>query len=268
MSLSRRGLLKATAGLALAQWAGPARTRGETVAISADSVVELRQYTLRGGQRDVLVSLFEKELIEPQNELGAHILGIFRDLDDPDRFVWLRGFHDMTVRPGALGSFYGGPVWHAHSAAANATMIDSDNVLLLRPAAPGLGIPAPSPGEAASGGIIGATIHYLGGVEATHFSQVFDQAILPHLLTAGARPIARLVTEEAPNNFPRLPIRERDKVFVWLARWPNVAAEEAFVAKARALSGWRDSVPEAVLPALMQKPERLRLAPAARSLLR
>lgn len=268
MPLSRRELLQAAASLSLTGSARAAQSPAGAKRMGEAGVVELRQYTLRGGQREVLISLFEQEFIEPQNALGAHVLGIFRDLDDPDRFVWMRGFRDMAVRPSALASFYGGPVWHAHRAAANATMVDSDNVLLLRPAAPGLGIPARLPAAPPSGGIIGATIHYLGAVDVTRFSEAFDNAILPHLLSAGARPIARLVTEEAPNNFPRLPIRERDKVFVWFAQWPSAAAEEAFVAKFRTLSGWRDPVPEAVLPALMQKPERLRLEPAARSPLR
>src|SRR5258708_4532773 len=56
------------------------------------SVVELRQYTLRGGRREDLISLFEREFIESQEALGVRVLGIFRDLDDPDRFVWTRGF--------------------------------------------------------------------------------------------------------------------------------------------------------------------------------
>ena len=62
-----------------------------------------------------------------------HVLGQFRDLDDPDSFVWLRGFNDMPTRKRALEAFYDGPVWKQHAAAANATMIDVDNVLLLRP---------------------------------------------------------------------------------------------------------------------------------------
>lgn len=266
MSLSRRHFLEAAAGLSLT--ASARATESSHPLAAEDRAVELRQYTLRGGQREVLVSVFEKNFIESQNELGAHVLGIFRDLDDPDRFVWLRGFRDMAARPRALGSFYGGPVWHAHSAVANATMIDSENVLLLRPAGPGLGIPARPSKGAASGGVISATIYYLHDVDATQFTRVFDQAILPRLMSAGARPIARLVTEESSNNFPRLPIRDRDRTFVWFARWQDLAAEDAFVTAFTKVSGWRDSVPDAVLPALMQKPERLRLAPTARSMLR
>jgi NIPSNAP len=97
-------------------------------------VVELRQYTLHPGQRDVLIDLFDREFVETQEEVGIKVIGQFRELDHPDRFVWLRGFRDMTSRAKALNDFYGGPVWKAHREAANATMIDSDNVLLLRPA--------------------------------------------------------------------------------------------------------------------------------------
>ena len=97
-------------------------------------VIELRQYELHQGRRDELIDLFDGHLLEPQEACGMRILGQFRDLDRPDFFVWLRGFADMSGRTSALGAFYHGPVWAKHRAAANATMIDSDNVLLLRPA--------------------------------------------------------------------------------------------------------------------------------------
>ena len=62
------------------------------------SVLELRQYTLHPGRRDDLIALFEREFIEPQEAAGIAVLGTFRDLDAPDRFVWLRGFADMPAR--------------------------------------------------------------------------------------------------------------------------------------------------------------------------
>ena len=99
-------------------------------------VVELRQYTLHRGQRDVLIDLFDREFVEAQEQMEMKIIGQFRDLDHPNRFVWLRGFPDMASRAKALNDFYSGPVWKAHREAANATMIDSDNVLLLCPAFP------------------------------------------------------------------------------------------------------------------------------------
>ncbi|PYL40754.1 MAG: NIPSNAP family protein, partial [Verrucomicrobia bacterium] len=103
-------------------------------------IVEFRQYTLHRGKRDVLIDLFDREFIEPQEALGMKIIGQFRDVDNRNRFVWLRGFRDMASRAQALQDFYGGPVWKAHREAANATMVDSDNVLLLRPASPTSGL--------------------------------------------------------------------------------------------------------------------------------
>jgi hypothetical protein len=74
-------------------------------------VVELRQYTLHPGKRDVLIDLFDREFVETQEEVGIKIIGQFRDLDHQGRFVWLRGFPDMTSRAEALNDFYSGPVW-------------------------------------------------------------------------------------------------------------------------------------------------------------
>lgn len=267
MSLSRREIMRGLGGLALARGAlaPPAAAENE---VTDDNVVELRQYTLRGGQRDTLIGLFEREFVDPQNALGAHVVGTFRDLDDPDRFVWIRAFKNMDSRQKALTSFYGGPVWLANRSAANATIVDSDNVLLLRPEAAGTGFPK-SPGKpTGSDSLIGAAIYYLGTVDPAQFVKAFEESIRPHLAALGVQPIARLVSLEATNNFPRLPIREADRVFVWFDRWPDAAAQEEFVAKLAVSSGWRNSIPESVLPAFMRKPERLRLAPTARSELR
>src|SRR4051812_40152912 len=102
----------------------------------ASPIVELRQYTLHAGMRETLIALFESRFLTTQADVGIEVIGQFRDLDDPNRFVWLRGFPDMAARERALEAFYGGPVWKAGREAANATMLDSDNVLLLHPLGP------------------------------------------------------------------------------------------------------------------------------------
>ena len=169
-------------------------------------VVELRRYTLKPGGRETLVELFDREFVESQEALGMRILGTFRDLDDPDQFVWLRGFDDMASRLAGLTAFYSGPVWKASSAAANETMVDVDNVLLLRPAQ--------------------------GGPELAH-----DPARRPPVgaserdavlwVTVSAEPVpgdalARFVTEHTKNDYPALPVREDVDVAValWAAEPP------------------------------------------------
>lgn len=77
------------------------------------SIVELRQYTLHPGARETLIELFEREFVTGQQSVGITVGGRFRDLDDPDRFVWLRAFPDMTRRRRSLEAFYTGPVWRS-----------------------------------------------------------------------------------------------------------------------------------------------------------
>src|SRR6187399_796150 len=91
-------------------------------------IVELRDYLLHPDQRDTLIALFDRELVETQEAEGMRVMGTFTDLDRPDRFVWLRGFADMAARRAGLESFYGGAVWARHRSAANATMIDVSDV--------------------------------------------------------------------------------------------------------------------------------------------
>ncbi|MEU5870597.1 NIPSNAP family protein [Glycomyces sp. NPDC047369] len=165
------------------------------------TVYELRQYTLHPGRRDELIELFDREFVETQEDAGMRIVGQFRDLDRPDRFVWVRGFRDMESRAAALAAFYGGPVWKAHSSAANATMIDSDDVLLLRPAYPGAGFPAPGGNEA---GRYTAAVHR-------------NQLGLADLCRRRIGPLACLETEPAENTFPALPVRTGEDVLVWFA---------------------------------------------------
>jgi hypothetical protein len=207
-------------------------------------VVELRQYTLHPGRRDDLIALFEREFIETQEAAGITLLGTFRDLDGPDRFVWLRGFADMAARADALQRFYGGAAWQAHRDEANATMIDSDDVLLLRPALP-LPHRAARSGRSRPGVVVAAVIPSRGTPCASALA-AFE--------AVGARPLAAFETEPSPNNFPRLPVREGAAVIVVLALPPATPADPAALRLRQVL--------RARLPAGTQV---LRLAPTARS---
>jgi hypothetical protein len=234
---------------------------------SSCPVVELRQYTLYAGRRDTLIELFDREFVIPQERLGLRLLGQFRDLDDPDRFVWLRGFASWEERPQALGAFYTGEAWKAHREAANATMVDSDNVLLLRPARASSGF-AGAERDQRVAGLVTASIFYLGKTPAEAFAAFFAETMRPRLESLGASVLAELVTETRPNNFPALPVREHDAVFVWFGRFDSEEAQQAFSERLRRESGWRDAAPPELLPALMRKPEFLRLAPTPLSALR
>jgi quinol monooxygenase YgiN len=237
-------------------------------------VVELRQYTLRPGQRDVLIELFDREFVETQEAEGMKILGQFRDLDNPDRFVWLRGFPEMPERARALEAFYKGPVWKAHSKAANATMVDVNNVLLLRPAAPasgfsleGLRRPAPGSTEVPAG-LVTAAIHHFAERPGADFLDFFEREVAPLQREAGASILGRFVTESSPNTFPALPVREGEWVFVVFSSFRDKAAHETYLAELGRSPRWNGGVSKALSSRLKREPEILRLAPTSRSQLR
>jgi NIPSNAP len=237
-------------------------------------VVELRQYTLHPGKRDVLIDLFDREFIEPQEALGITVIGQFRDLDHPDRFVWLRGFRDMTSRAKALSDFYGGPVWKKHREAANATMIDSDNVLLLRPVHPTSGFSLedmkrpPVGSDEVPTSLIVTTIYYFERSVPSDFINFFERTLNPMATNLGATIFAYFVTENGENTFPALPVREGENVFVWFSTFQDSATYKNCVAALSQSERWRNEVSVELTRYVDRAPEVLKLSPTARSLLR
>ena len=235
-------------------------------------VVELRQYTLHPGKRDVLIELFDREFVETQEAVGMKIIGQFRDFDYPDRFIWLRGFRDMPSRAKALNDFYGGPVWKTNREAANATMIDSDNVLLLRPALPTSGFSLetrpPVRSDEMPTSLIVATIYYFADPVAPDFINFFEHTLRPVAESLGATISASFVTENSENTFPALPVRAGENVFVWFSTFPDLAGYENYVASLSRSQQWRGDISTALTRYLEKAPEVLKLSPTARSQLR
>lgn len=228
-------------------------------------VVELRQYELHPGQRDVLIELFDREFVETQEATGMRILGQFRDLDEPDHFVWMRSFPDMGTRADSLTAFYTGPVWKAHREAANVTMINVDNVLLFRAAGAGSGFTVdPAVRGTATSSLVVATIWYFPAPPDDGLIRFFDQTVVPLMEKAGATPLALLQTEYAENNFPGLPVRTGEHYVATLASFAGPEAYAAHTRRLAELPEWVDQVQ----PRLPESVDRLRLAPTDRSMLR
>jgi quinol monooxygenase YgiN len=235
------------------------------------AVIELRQYTMKPGRRDDLIAMFEEKFIETQESQGIRVLGQFRDRDRPNYFVWLRGFADMPARAKGLDGFYTSPVWRTNRDAANDTMIDSDDVLLLKPVVAGAGVTQlanrpPLDGPKRAGGIVMATIYLLTSPVNGEFRGFFEQRVAPLAAAAGGAPLARYETLEEPNNYPRLPIRA-EHAYLWIATFPDEAALLAHRKKLAAQPAW--SSVESALKTYLAKPvQQLVLEPTARSKLR
>lgn len=236
------------------------------------AVIELRQYTLRPGRRDELIELFDREFLETQDETGMLVLGQFRDLDDPDRFVWLRGFRDMGVRHDALTAFYGGPVWAKHGPQANATMIDSDDVLLLRSLSEASGITTVAPsrrppvGAPAPERFVSATLWSFPPGRQDGIALIRD-GLLPVLPRTGPVPFTALTTETAHNTFARLPIRTGENIAAVFTSYPDEIAYRQHLAQVQADPLVRDEILPGIEREQATAPRTLRLAPTGRSLL-
>lgn len=212
-------------------------------------IVEIRRYTTRPGTRDRLIALFAEQLVAPQEAAGAGILGSFTVADAPDSFVWLRGFADMRARQAALEAFYGGPVWAAHRDAANACIVDSDDVHLLRAVAPSTGLPAAVRGTAPAEGR-----RYLAMLSELRFPEGignYHNWLRLFLRKEGMDPLASFATLLATNNFPRLPVHQNRSIH--LALMP--------------FGGRLPELPRELRAALRRPPELMLLEPTARSAL-
>jgi hypothetical protein len=249
-------------------WRFPAAPRRATLGGMLDSaydVVELRRYAMRPGCRDTLIALFERAFIDSQEAAGMVPVGHYRDLDDEDRYVWFRAFPHRARRRDALHAFYTSATWLGNRDEANATLLDSDNVLLLRDARSGsgfdlAGLTRPD-GKSATESFVVVFLFMLDSPPDAALLRAFDEAVVPAVRTHASR-VATFVTDEHPNDYPRLPVREGE----WAAVATGVAAN------ADALAACVRAVEDVPLPPEFREHvkcrETLRLAPASRSLLR
>jgi hypothetical protein len=74
-------------------------------------LVEIRRYTLKPGRSEEFLSWFDEEVRPAMEEAGMRILGMFSAVEDPDVFIYLRGFGSAAERDRLTDAFYQSPVW-------------------------------------------------------------------------------------------------------------------------------------------------------------
>jgi hypothetical protein len=144
-------------------------------------------------------------------------------------------------------------------------MIDSDDVLLLRPTDPPHPPAEPGP-RASTGGFATSDEWVLVTVwlhEPGHGTcDWLTQDVHPGLAHALGTAVATWRTEPAENTFPALPVRP-DHAFVWTATFADEASYAAALAALESDPGWRRT--QADLDHLGVTTQALRLRPTARS---
>jgi len=74
-------------------------------------IIEMRTYKTKTGCRAQFVEILKSKSLPAHAEIGMKILGPFLSVEDPDTFVFMRGFPDMASRDPMKAKFYGGELW-------------------------------------------------------------------------------------------------------------------------------------------------------------
>lgn len=183
-------------------------------------VIEFRRYTVKEGERERFAEYFESYFPEAFQQMGAIVFGQFFERKNPVGFTWIRGFKNTDARAVVNAGFYYGPLWREHGSTMNRLMVDADNVLLLRPLNPERGgaiLPSVDPITEGKGaqGVVVAQIFAVKANSVDAFAQQAE-ATFAGYRAAGAREAGVLITLDAPNNFPQLPVRTDGPYLVWL----------------------------------------------------
>jgi NIPSNAP len=93
-------------------------------------IVEVRSYRIKPGRRDEFIKLFESRAVPALREHGMKVLGPLLDVENPNKFVWLRTFPSLEERDRLKKEFYEGELWKNELESIAMPMLDSYDVIL------------------------------------------------------------------------------------------------------------------------------------------
>jgi NIPSNAP len=93
-------------------------------------IVEVRSYRIKPGLRAEFIKLFETRAVPALRAHGMKVLGPLLDVENPNKFVWLRIFPSLIERDRMKDAFYEGELWKNELEAIAMPMLDSYDVIL------------------------------------------------------------------------------------------------------------------------------------------
>lgn len=93
-------------------------------------IVEVRSYRIKPGHRDEFIKLFETRAIPALRSHGMKILGPMLDVENPNKFVWLRSFPSLEERDRMKNEFYEGDLWKNELEGLAMPLLESYDVIL------------------------------------------------------------------------------------------------------------------------------------------
>ncbi len=93
-------------------------------------IVEVRSYRIKPGRRAEFIELFLTGAVPALRSHGMKVVGPFLDVENPNKFVWLRIFPSLEERDRMKDAFYGGELWKNELESIAMPMLDSYDVIL------------------------------------------------------------------------------------------------------------------------------------------
>lgn len=93
---------------------------------------ELRQYRIKGGQRERWVKLMEEEIIPFQVSKGMVVIGSFVGEEEEDLYVWIRRFEDEQERERLYNEVYESDHWKNEIRPQIDEMLDRETMQVTR----------------------------------------------------------------------------------------------------------------------------------------
>jgi len=93
-------------------------------------IVEVRSYRIKPGRREEFIQFFETRAVPALRTHGMKILGPLLDLENPNKFVWLRSFPSLAERDRMKDAFYEGELWKNELESIAMPMLESYDVIL------------------------------------------------------------------------------------------------------------------------------------------
>jgi heme-degrading monooxygenase HmoA len=93
-------------------------------------IVEVRSYRIKPGRREEFIQFFETRSVPALRSHGMRVVGPFLDLENPNKFVWLRVFPSLEDRERMRTAFYEGELWKNELESIAMSMLESYDVIL------------------------------------------------------------------------------------------------------------------------------------------
>lgn len=95
-------------------------------------IFELRQYRIKGGQREKWVKLMEEEIIPFQISKGMVVVGSFVGEEEEDLYVWIRRFENEEERERLYKEVYESDYWQNELRPQVNEMLDRETMQVTR----------------------------------------------------------------------------------------------------------------------------------------